>query len=277
MLIKARFRFPEILFGMLLAVAIFAIGAVFFSLPNSSPPTQIQTGAQSSDHGARNKQEISWWQDPVAIFTLGLVFIGIVHACIFYGQLRLIGKSLKPAELAARAAQKNAQALMDAESAQIYVVLARSNIQSIFERTLLFDLPLDQYENPPTDSPTEAPWVEYQLRNYGKSPAILQVVMHGIYIEREGVEPDVWVTPREGAMEIVGVGEQTLPIRCEFRRQFTSAHAREINLDASLHFHGRAEFMDHFGRRQTLDWDYIADRGAWHLVTHRNARENPDS
>src|ERR1700737_5349974 len=103
MLIKLRFRFPDVLFGVLLAVAIFAMGAMFWSSPNSSAPTQTQTDTKSSERGPGNKQEIAWWQDPVAVFTLGLVFIGLVQAGIFYGQMRLIRKSLRPAEQAAKA------------------------------------------------------------------------------------------------------------------------------------------------------------------------------
>jgi hypothetical protein len=119
MLIKLRFRFPDVLFGVLLAVAIFAMGAVFWSSPNSSTPTQTQTDTKS---GERNpgKQEIAWWQDPVAVFTLGLVFIGLVQAGIFYGQMRLIRRSLAPAEQAARAAQAAAEHIPTIERAYMF-------------------------------------------------------------------------------------------------------------------------------------------------------------
>jgi len=112
MLVKLNFRFPEIVFGMLLAVAIFALGAAFWSSPNSSAPIQQQSRAQTAEPSTKNKEEISWWQDPIAVFTLGLVFIGVLQAFIFYRQMVLIRRSLGPAEKAANAAQDTATAAL---------------------------------------------------------------------------------------------------------------------------------------------------------------------
>src|ERR1700742_2098065 len=130
MLIKLRFRFSEVLLGVLLAVAIFAMGALFWSSPNSSSPTQAQSSTQLGERSDGNKPETAWWQDPVAVFTLGLVFIGLLQAAIFYWQMRLISKSLGPAKEAADAAKLNAQAVMDAEGAHIYPVIKKSNVNN---------------------------------------------------------------------------------------------------------------------------------------------------
>jgi hypothetical protein len=32
--------------------------------------------------------------------------------------------------------------------------------------------------------------------------------------------------------------------------------------------------MDHFGRSQTLEWEFLADNGRWNLIAHRNTRSS---
>lgn len=54
MLIKARFRFPEIVFGILFAVAVFAMGMVFSSAYYPNQPGQYPT--QNTDAAPQNKE-----------------------------------------------------------------------------------------------------------------------------------------------------------------------------------------------------------------------------
>jgi hypothetical protein len=170
MLIKLRFRFPEILLGVLLSVAIFAMGAAFWSSPNSSAPTQPQTDTKSGEHSPGNKPEIAWWQDPVAVFTLGLVFIGVVQAGIFFGQMRLIGKSLGPAEQAAKAAQAAAEHIPRVERAYLFVKVKNEN----------FGVILSEYTKMTDDNLEErigsSLVVDFSIENQGKTPAIIKGV-----------------------------------------------------------------------------------------------------
>src|SRR5262249_41825656 len=123
--------------------------------------------------------------DAAGFFTLWLVVVGVGQAGLFVWQLILIKRSLGDAKKAADAAAEgagaarlNAQALIDAESAQMYVIHLGSNIEKIFQLGKLYD-------NSPTmaASQSEAPWIDYQLKNYGKSPAIVQQVLHGLSLE----------------------------------------------------------------------------------------------
>jgi hypothetical protein len=186
MLIKLRFRFPDVLFGVLLAVAIFAMGAVFWSSPNSSTPTQTQTDTKS---GERNpgKQEIAWWQDPVAVFTLGLVFIGLVQAGIFYGQMRLIRRSLAPAEQAARAAQAAAE-----------------HIPTI-ERAYMFGGP---HEIGLEGGKEGVAFVTFQVINAGKTPGFLKSVSFEMSETAPGDTPPVYTPIRRNPHDyIVSAGQ----------------------------------------------------------------------
>jgi hypothetical protein len=111
MLTKTRFRFPEILFGMLLAVAIFALGAGFESSRHPTAETPPNSNAENQ------KQPEGYWSatwdwlthDATGAFTGFLVIVGAVQIGVFLRQLRLIRESLRPAEDAAKAAVDSAQ------------------------------------------------------------------------------------------------------------------------------------------------------------------------
>jgi hypothetical protein len=81
---KLKFRFPEIFFGMLLAVAIFAMGAMFVSVGNV--PTPEQTSAQQNDKKPANQRSKSLWipEDATGFFTLWVAaFTGLLAFCTF--------------------------------------------------------------------------------------------------------------------------------------------------------------------------------------------------
>jgi hypothetical protein len=56
------------------------------------------------------RQQVHWWQDTLADFTLGLVLVSACQAILFLVQLRLIRQSLEPAKAAAEAAKESARA-----------------------------------------------------------------------------------------------------------------------------------------------------------------------
>src|SRR5262245_35785334 len=216
--------------------------------------------------------------DAAGFFTLLLVVVGVGQAGLFVWQLILIKRSLRDAKKAAdaaaegaEAARLNAQALIDAESAQMYVIHLGSNIEAIFQLGKFYD-------NSPTmaTSKFDPPWIDYRLRNYGKSPAIVQHVSHGLSLENPKIKQQREYAIGQEAMEIVGVGEQGIIIRCAFDKPFTFGDVRSIVTDERLlFFYGHAHFVDHFGRKQTLEWEFLADAGKWKLIAHSNTRETP--
>jgi hypothetical protein len=80
MLIKARFYFPEIFFGMLLAIALIALGFVFASSGCFSPTQQI-TANHTDDKKPDSQKGKSLWipEDSTGFFTLWVaLFTGIL-------------------------------------------------------------------------------------------------------------------------------------------------------------------------------------------------------
>jgi hypothetical protein len=143
MLIKARFYFPEILFGVLLAVAIFAMGMMFQS--SRQPPSKEESSAsqqhtEKKSDGSKEAQSLWVPTDSVGLYTLVLcVFTGILAiVSIFQGVMLL--RSDKTARLAAEAAKKSADAVVNAELPILilhFVNLAAPGIASITPKTPL--------------------------------------------------------------------------------------------------------------------------------------------
>jgi hypothetical protein len=109
MLIRLRFRFSEVFFGMLLAATIFALGGAFWSAQNPSHPTQPQSAANGTDEKDQRQEHEGLWNwvthDAAGFFTLWLVIVGGGQVALFYVQLKLIRESLNDAKVSADAAK----------------------------------------------------------------------------------------------------------------------------------------------------------------------------
>ena len=119
MLIKLRFRFSEVLFGILIASALFALGMVYGSSRN--PPSQ-QITATANKNPTEHIDNGFWdwiFHDATGIFTFLLVLVGSFQIAVFLRQLRLIKESLAPAREAADAARNAAQHVPIVERAYI--------------------------------------------------------------------------------------------------------------------------------------------------------------
>jgi hypothetical protein len=132
-----RFRTTELLFGMLLAVAIFAMGMLFVSSGYAPQTTQNISAPKAANQGEQSKPPDSdltgstWLtKDASGFFTFVLVVVGSLQALFFWYQLGLIRQSLAPAKEAADAAKINAQAVMDAEGAHLYPVVKKTNVSN---------------------------------------------------------------------------------------------------------------------------------------------------
>jgi hypothetical protein len=253
MLIKLRFRIPEILFGVLLAVALFALGAAFWSSPNSSMPTQAQTGTKSGESSPGNKHEIAWWQDPVAVFTLGLVFIGLLQACIFYGQMRLIRKSLAPAKEAAEAAKLNAEAVIDAERAYLFIEIGLHNIPEM--NSVLFEI------DGPDDGTKFPIYLSYTFKNFGRTPAILREISYGTAVAPELPQMRTYVPVIHLPCRVLAADKPTPPLPVDDLPVITRAVAKSIrDTENTFWFYGEVIYDDMFGWRRTFNfvWHYNA-------------------
>lgn len=167
---KLKLRFPEIAIGIFLTVAIFAMGMVFES-SNGPLPKQPPRAYAAQENSAHPPGGGFWhWltHDAAGFFTLWLVIVGGGQIVLFYWQLRLIRKTLGPAQVAAEAAKESADALVAAEAARL-LIYPKSN--SLYDSVVKFGVIWDK--SPEMGNLSSRPGAVFVLKNYGKTPATL--------------------------------------------------------------------------------------------------------
>jgi hypothetical protein len=270
-----RFRVPELFLGAFLAVAIFSMG-MMFSSQYPSQSTQSNSPEKASGDTSKKEEPKPFWQaataDPVAAFTLGLLLVGVFQAGFFFVQLRLIRESLGPAKEAAEAAKLNAEAVMAAEGAQLFPIIKTNNLDEVFDfRSINHD------GGEPGEILLFPPQITYRLKNYGKTPAKLQSIMHGIrYSDGTKGQYEVSHADDDRFLEVIGGGEESADIALAMDASFTKTMAEAVlAYNAILTFHGHAIFKDFFDREFRCDWKCDGRRGGFRLI-HHEQRENPD-
>jgi hypothetical protein len=275
-----RFRIPEIVLGVYLTICVFALGFVFGSLPHSGQSTKEQGSTKSGNTGDDHRKQENWWNDATADFTLGLIFVGLVQAGLFFIQLRLIRESLTPAKEAADAAKEaadaaklNALAVINAERAHLYVIVKQHNVSDVISAG-----GASRFREDIAKERMTPPTLAYVLKNYGKTPALVQDIAHCVSINETEGGPRTYDTP-ERALEILGPGDETEPIAIQFEeRKFILEDAKALGDHSTmLFFYSRATFLDSFNRQHTIDSDFLYSAGRFHLISRREASEQIES
>src|SRR6266542_1765295 len=165
----------NIAYGVVVALFVAWVSFASWHAWRSSPPPDQQIISQRSHPTGPSMSpgdriaNYAWW---VAAFTLALSMVSAF-------QIFFLIRADKTARTTADAAKLNAQALIDAESAKVDVVALESNIRELFHTKTETDR-LDPL------------WVQYRLKNYGKSPALIRNVLHGFSLTPlKELPPDV--------------------------------------------------------------------------------------
>jgi hypothetical protein len=164
----------------------------------------------------------------------------------------------------ADAALLSAQAVINAERAHLYVIIKQHNVSK-----LIHDIRL-MYSSGVANNRIEMPTLTYVLKNYGKTPAMVESIAHCVTIqETEGGQRTL--QDAERALQILGDGEQTQPMRVAFEERAFIVEDAELLADNAtmVFFYSEATFMDAFNRRYQIAFDFIYDAGSFHLISRR--------
>ena len=240
------------------------------------PPTKNSPPPAPDTEHSHKKKNVDYGMtadDWLALFTLALVFVGGFQVSLFYVQLKLIGESLVPAREAAEAAKLNAEAVMTAEGAQLFPVIKSHNLKLVFGHKLLLLNP----SNPDTVT-LETPHVIYSLKNYGKTPAKLFLIMHNIEYRPLGATTyEIAHSSDELALEVLGAGQESDEIECEMMAHFRWSEGNAVlNDKGELILTGTAFFRDFFDRQFICEWRCTGSRSGFKLVSHQQ-RLDPDA
>jgi hypothetical protein len=247
-------RFPDVLIGCLLTVAVFALGMLF-----ASP--------------AAHHDELigSTWltKDASGFFTFALAIVGVLQALLFWRQLKLIRESLVPAKEAAESAKLNAEAVMTAEGAHLYPVLANDNLHDeVFRGIIWYPNSGNESDNVPTPS------VTVRFKNYGKTPAVVESIMWGIEFYPTPSSLRTMHMPDRTVIEIIVAGQETADLKVDMLATFNRGMAKSVReYRSELLFFGEVVFRDFFDRRFRCVWECDGRPDGFRLIRHEEHRD----
>jgi hypothetical protein len=188
-------------------------------------------------------------------------------------QIAVARDSADAAKEAADAAKLNALAVINAERAHLYVIVTQHNVCDVISAG-----GGSRYSEANAKERMTPPTLSYTLKNYGKTPALVEDIAHCVSINETEGGPRTYATP-ERALEILGLGDETEQIAVDFNeRNFIVEDAKSLGDHSTmLFFYSRATFMDAFNRRHIIDSDFLYSAGRFHLISRRETSEQIQS
>jgi hypothetical protein len=250
MLIKARFRFSEVFFGMLLAVSIFAIGLVVS--PSIFPPNQSTENSASTEKSSEKPKkfgESESTEDRIAKYTLWLAILtgGLVIVSGFQGYFLI--RSDRTARITAEAAQRSAESLTIVERASVYpVIITPGAIEACLRAALS--------SNKDDIPESELAELTFRLKNFGKTPAILKEAFVAFGAAPHGALIGVSIPE-----SVLASLEETSPIPCPMQIGITRKQAQHIlAYTGHISFEGHVTFDDMWGKEHTIEFYFVWDQ-----------------
>jgi hypothetical protein len=204
-----------------------------------------------------------------ATAALALITVGLVKAS--FSQVRDAKQAIAAAVDSAAAARISAEAFMNAEGAQIFPIVVEDNLREVLSGQPIYHVPS---EGP--DILLLPPKLSYRFKNYGKTPAKLQSIMHNIsFLELDSKLRHMHAAD-DFPLEIIGADETSSKLDCEMLDHFKApmAHAA-MEYRAELIFYGEAVFTDFFDRQFRCIWECDCRSGEVKLTRHEQ-RLDPD-
>jgi hypothetical protein len=148
---------------------------------------------------------------------------------------------------AAEAAKRSADALVVAEQAQLLTVFGVSNVAHV-----LTELGAYVPATPDATPPKERVYVQYVLKNYGRTPAVLKEISHELrHLARLPDELKYVPIPAMPKEVAIVAGASSESLQCNLAVPLTVEAAASIRTgDSYLWLYGRALYDDAFGRER---------------------------
>jgi hypothetical protein len=146
---------------------------------------------------------------------------------------------------AADAARRSADALVVAEQAQLFAVFGVSNIAHVLTE-------LGARGPSSEEAPKERVFVQYALKNYGRTPAVLKEISHELqHWSRLPEELKYFPIPAMPKEVAVVAGASSESLQCTLAVPLTAEAATSIGRsDSYLWFYGRVVYEDAFARER---------------------------
>jgi hypothetical protein len=216
--------------------------------------------AEQEKREAKEKNNSDWWTWLLGSLTIVALF---GQLAVFIAQAYFLKGTLTATANTANAANLNAQGVIDAERAHLFVVVVRHDVSETIQAG-------NQGRHDPSIEKTkmQGPVLAYVFRNAGKTPAILEEVMHSMMLEKTEQHTITYEAP-DRALEIIP-GESDLIDRIAVtfdERPFLVEDAMALgDHDLMLFFYSAATYRDIYNRKHKIRHDFLYSAGRFHLI-----------
>jgi hypothetical protein len=222
------------------------------------PSEKTEADREGEQKHRDSETRLSQAVDQLARFTYDLLLVAIAQLVLFGALLWFVRLSFRDAKKAADAAKLNAEALMDAERARIFVAMEQDTADSIRSAA--------KHANSPdrdNDTLDGSVGLYYGLKNYGKTPAIIREISQQLVLAPELAKEREY-RPKDPLPieQLLGPAEQTPrgTLVCSLDRKVTVGEAKEVlALKNALWFYGYVAYDDTFGFWRELRYVFRYD------------------
>lgn len=215
------------------------------SLTSDPNPSQAQVFKTDHEDKASNELRLTISTEWLAIFTFGLVIVGLIQVGLFAWQLSLMRSSLIDTNNAARAANKSAEAAE--QTVKIMQDTAQRQMRAYISVNGITDWTVDEG------------YIGFRLtiRNTGQTPA---------YNLRSGSKVSIAPFPRMDPLPHVPLTEKSLATLGPATEQYlipyghalsTSELAGFEKTEVAIYIHGRIEYHDAFGQLRVTSFTKV--------------------
>jgi hypothetical protein len=264
---------PEMTIGFLVAT-LFWFGVVGWE--TSYSPTEKQKEEcydAAKKTGFKADECKTFWErttsDPIALFNLVLAFstVGLWVATI--SLYRAGERQIAVARESAEAAKLNAEALISAERAQLFVIVQGNNLFEALRGAMFY-----RETESMRDSRIPAATLEFTIKNTGRTAAIMQDVSYQI------IQADVGTTLWQYSYQdtivnaVIEGGKETSPsTTCAMESAWTLVDGMAaLDGDRPVYFYGFITFRDTFKREYQYFWRYEY-RGRRFVLVHEEEHQ----
>jgi hypothetical protein len=239
---EPRWFFAILTLGFLALVEVLSWAMSAWPLCMLASTYQAAPGCASFSEAVARLVAFLWEHtNPSAVTAVAAILIAVFTWSLWRANERMWSVT----SAAADAARRSADALVVAEQAQLLAVFGASNIAHVLTE-------LGAREPSGDEAPKERVFVQYVLKNYGRTPAVLKEISHELQHWRSLPEElkyfPIPAMPKEVAV-VAGASSESL--QCTLSVPLTVEAATSIRRsDSYLWFYGRVVYEDAFARER---------------------------
>jgi hypothetical protein len=199
--------------------------------------------AEREKQETKEKTDSDWWTWLLTFLTVVALF---GQLAVFVAQAYFLKGTLAATATAADAANLNAEAVISAERAYVFVEIERQYVMEIIRQIA------GTQQQPFKIS------IAYCFTNEGRTPAIIRAISYGAIVAENLPREREYSPVLHLPTHLFGAGKSTKSLEYEEFQMTTAMADSIIDLKATFWFYGNIVYDDMFSRQKTLDFVFHA-------------------